>query len=60
MEHGTPQRLDLGQPVGKAPMHVTAVVISFNTEDHIGACVHTLLNQTYPNLDIIVVDNNSG
>ena len=60
MEHGTPQRLDLGQAVGKAPMHVTAVVISFNTEDHIGACVHTLLNQTYPNLDIIVVDNNSG
>lgn len=53
-------------PFGSTPtpdptvMPVTAVVISFNTEQHIGACVHTLLHQSHPNLRIIVVDNNSG
>ncbi|WP_336250453.1 glycosyltransferase family 2 protein [Stomatohabitans albus] len=41
-------------------MQVTAVIVSFNTEQHLGACVHTLLNQTYPRLNIVVVDNNSG
>lgn len=60
MDTGPFSAFDLGQPVKKAAMHVTAVVISFNTEEHIGACVHTLLNQTHPNLDIVVVDNNSG
>lgn len=60
MDTGSFSAFDLGQPVKKAARHVTAVVISFNTEEHIGACVHTLLNQTYPNLDIVVVDNNSG
>lgn len=41
-------------------MPVTAVVISFNTAHHLAACLRTLCEQTYPDLRIVVVDNNSS
>jgi len=38
---------------------VSIVVPSFNSAKTIGACVESIQNQTYPNLEIIVVDDGS-
>lgn len=40
----------------KVPL-VTVVVTSHNTEDYIEACLESLISQTYPNIEIIVVDD---
>lgn len=39
---------------------VTAVVIGYNSRDLVGPCLQTLLDQDYPHLEIVVVDNASG
>jgi hypothetical protein len=39
---------------------VTAVVISYNGRDIVGPCLQTLLDQDYPNLEVVVVDNGSA
>ncbi len=39
---------------------VTAVVIGYNSRDIVGPCLQTLLDQDYPNLDVVVVDNASA
>ena len=38
---------------------VTAVVIGYNSKDIVGPCLQTLLDQDYPNLEVVVVDNAS-
>ena len=38
---------------------VTAVVIGYNSKDIVGPCLQTLLDQDYPDLEVVVVDNAS-
>ena len=38
---------------------VTALVIGYNSKDIVGPCLQTLLDQDYPNLEVVVVDNAS-
>ena len=38
---------------------VSIIVVNTNEKRYIGRCLSSLLNQTYPNLEIIVVDNAS-
>ncbi|MGE3171940.1 MAG: glycosyltransferase family 2 protein [Planctomycetota bacterium] len=51
------------QPPKPAPQDwpaVTAVVIGYNSKDIVGPCLQTLLDQDYPNLEVVVVDNASA
>ncbi|WP_164880660.1 glycosyltransferase family 2 protein [Clostridium manihotivorum] len=38
---------------------VSLVIINFNNKDYIERCMNSILNQTYKNLEIIFIDNNS-
>lgn len=38
---------------------VSVIIITFNSEEHIKGCLESILNQTYENLEVIVVDNGS-
>jgi len=38
---------------------VTIVIPCYNVEDHIVECIDSSLNQTYKNVEIICIDNNS-
>ena len=38
---------------------ISIVVPTFNSEIYIKKCVKTILNQSYKNFEIIIVDNNS-
>ncbi|MEE8602527.1 glycosyltransferase family 2 protein [Euzebya tangerina] len=40
-------------------MRVTVCVVSYNTADHLAAALTSLLDQTHPDLHLVVVDNNS-
>lgn len=42
-----------------APL-VSIIVTSFNTEEYIEACLESLISQSYPNIEIIVVDDLSS
>jgi len=44
--------------VSKVPL-VSIVINTKNEEEHLGECVESCLSQTYKNIEIIVVDNNS-
>ena len=39
---------------------VSVIVLSRNSENFIGSCLESLINQSYKNFEIIVVDNNSN
>lgn len=41
------------------PPLVSAIIVTFNNREIIAESIQSLLNQTYKNLEIIVVDNNS-
>lgn len=43
----------------KAAGLVSAIVVTYNSEEHIKACVESVLSQTYKNLEVIIVDNAS-
>ena len=38
---------------------VSVVITTKNEEKHIGNCINSIINQTYENIEIIVVDNDS-
>jgi len=38
---------------------VSIIVVNYNTLTHIDACISSVLNQTYPDFEVIFVDNNS-
>jgi GT2 family glycosyltransferase len=38
---------------------VSVVIVTFNSADHIKTCIDSLIRQTCPPLEIIVIDNNS-
>ena len=38
---------------------VSIIIPAYNVQDYIEECINSALNQTYPNIEIIVVDNNS-
>jgi glycosyltransferase involved in cell wall biosynthesis len=49
----------LRSPDGKNPL-VSIIVTAHNTEQYLESCIESLLNQTYPNKEIIVVDDFSS
>jgi GT2 family glycosyltransferase len=51
-----PMRPTAGRPTPK----VTALVVSYNSKDIIEPCLQSLIDQDYPNLEILVVDNASA
>ncbi|AIQ38139.1 MULTISPECIES: glycosyltransferase family 2 protein [Paenibacillus] len=38
---------------------ISVIIVNFNGADYIGDCLDSLINQTYNNFEIIVLDNNS-
>ena len=38
---------------------ISVIIPTYNREDFIADCIESAINQDYPNLEIIVVDNNS-
>jgi len=38
---------------------VSVVIPAFNSEETLSACLNSIINQTYKNNEIIIVDNNS-
>jgi GT2 family glycosyltransferase len=45
---------------GHEPALVTVVVVAYNAERHLVRCLDSLLRQTYPRIEILVVDNASS
>lgn len=43
---------------GNQPL-VSVIVPTYNSEKFIGACLESIKNQMYTNIELIVVDNNS-
>lgn len=54
------EAMEQPKPVEPSVPHVSAIVIAKNEEKMIGKCISSLVNQDYPNLDIIVVDSDSS
>ena len=46
--------------ISAIPKLVSVIVLNFNGEKVIRKCVDHLLKQTYPNFEIVVVDNGSS
>jgi len=40
--------------------HVSVIIVSFNSREDLSECIPSLLGQTYPDFEVIVVDNNSA
>ena len=38
---------------------VSVIIVTYNSEEHIMGCLESVLNQTYQNIEVIVVDNAS-
>lgn len=36
---------------------VSVLLPAYNVEDYIGRCIESVMNQTYKNIEIIIVDN---
>jgi GT2 family glycosyltransferase len=39
---------------------ISVIVVNFNGKKWLETCIHSLKKQTYPNLEIVIVDNNSS
>ena len=40
-------------------MKISIITVSYNSEEHIASCIKTVLNQTYPNIEYIIIDGAS-
>ena len=38
---------------------VSVILTTYNSEKHIEKCVESILNQTYTNIELIIIDDNS-
>lgn len=38
---------------------ISVIVTVYNKEDYVGRCIHSVLNQTYSNIELIIVDDGS-
>ena len=47
-----------GQTIGEKPM-ITIIVPVFNVEQYLPKCVDSIINQTYSNLEILLIDDGS-
>jgi GT2 family glycosyltransferase len=45
--------------VSPRPMRVAAIVVDWNSAEHLGACLAALDAQDHPDLEVVVVDNAS-
>lgn len=41
-------------------MEISYIIISYNSEKHIGKCINSILNQSHKDYEIIIRDNNSS
>lgn len=39
---------------------ISAVIVNWNGEKYLEKCINSLLNQSYPNVEVIVIDNDSS
>jgi len=46
--------------LGGASALVSVVIVTYNSRDYIVDCIESVLDQTYHNFEVIIVDNNSG
>ena len=44
----------------KHSQKISVIIVNYNSLDHIDTCVTSVLNQTYPDFEVIIVDNNSA
>jgi chlorobactene glucosyltransferase len=49
-----------GKPILKDGPMVSVCIPARNEEDNIGKCLDSLMNQTYTNMEILVLDDNSN
>jgi GT2 family glycosyltransferase len=40
--------------------NISVIIVSFNSREDLSECIPSLLSQSYPDYEIIVIDNNSG
>lgn len=45
--------------MNKEEVLISAIIVTYNRADIVVSCIESLLEQTYSNLEIIVVDNKS-
>ena len=43
----------------EASPKISVIVVNYNSLEHIDTCISSVLNQTYPDFEVIFVDNNS-
>jgi GT2 family glycosyltransferase len=46
-------------PSKYVPGRVSIIIVSYNSQEHIDACLSTVLGQTYPDYEVILSDNDS-
>lgn len=40
-------------------MLVSIIILAYNTEKYIGKCLHSIVNQIYKNIEIIIINDAS-
>ena len=43
----------------QSKLKITIITVTFNSEKHLAQCIESVLSQTYPNIEYIIVDGNS-
>ncbi len=47
------------KPIKELP-NVSAIIAAYNEENHLANCIESLLNQTYKNIEVIIVENGNS